>query len=107
MDKLSSMISTIYGIVLIVGGAMGFVKAHSKMSLLSGLVSGVLVLLACQIGNKNPKAGYLFIASISLVLGMFFSMRFAMSHAFMPAGLMVLLSTITYVFVARGWMKSK
>lgn len=105
MDKLSKVTSTIYSAFLILGGIMGYVKAQSKMSLLTGLVSGLIVLLALKVSEKNPKAGYLFIASISLVIAIFFSLRFAASHAFMPSGLMLILSTITYVFVARGWIK--
>ena len=107
MDKISTMISVIYSIMLIGGGFMGFVKAHSKWSLITGLISGLFILLSTKIGSKNPKAAYLFIASISLVLAIFFSVRYAGSHAFMPAGLMVILSSVTYIFVARGWLKSK
>lgn len=106
MDKLSNLTSNIYSFLLIIGGVMGFVKAHSKMSLLTGLVSGLAILLATKVGVNNPKAAYLFIASISLVLAMFFSMKFAATHALMPAGLMLILSTLTYVLVARGWIKS-
>ena len=107
MDKLSNLTSTLYGILLIVGGIMGFVKAHSKWSLITGVISGLMIFLAMKTGSQNPKAGYLFIASISLVLAIFFSMRFAANHALMPGGLMLLLSTITFVCVARGWLKSK
>ena len=38
MDKISTMISVIYSIMLIGGGFMGFVKAHSKWSLITGLI---------------------------------------------------------------------
>ena len=107
MDKLSNLISNVYGLALLVGGIMGFVKAHSKYSLIVGVLSGLLIFLCVKVGSSNFKAGYLFTASISLVLAMFFSLRFASTHAFMPGGLMLILSTITYVTVARGWLKNK
>ena len=106
MDKLSLCVSNIYALLLIVGGGFGYLKAHSKVSFFTGVASGLLVFLACQIGKNNLKAGYLYIASISLVLAEFFCFRFASTHALMPAGLMLILSTLTYVLVARGWLKS-
>lgn len=107
MNQVSSIISNIYSALLILGGIMGFVKAHSKMSLITGIVSGALVFLACKIGAKKPKEGYLFVAAISLVLAIFFSMRFASSHAFMPSGLMLILSTTTFAVVGLSFLKHK
>jgi uncharacterized membrane protein (UPF0136 family) len=104
MDKFSKLISLIYGVMLILGGVMGFLKAHSKMSLITGAVSGLIVLLSCKI---NSKSSYLYVSAISLVLAGFFSYRFAHSHAFMPAGLMLILSTTTFCIVSLSWFKSK
>ena len=47
---MSSTPTNIVGIFLVIGGAIGFVKAHSKVSLLMGLLSGsVLFYSASQI----------------------------------------------------------
>ncbi len=107
MDKLSTLVSNFYAVMLIVGGVMGFIKAHSKWSLIIGVISGLFIFVSCRIGQKNSKAAYLFVASISLLLAMFFSLRFAATHAFMPGGLMLILSITTYVLVALGWLKNK
>ena len=107
MDKLSNIMSIFYSIMLMLGGVIGFTKAHSKWSLIIGLVSGIFILVSYKIGDKNPKAAYLFIASMSLILGIFFSMRYAVHHTFMPGGLMFILSSLTYIAVARGWLKNK
>lgn len=106
MDPLSQTISLIYAIILILGGIMGYVKAQSMISLATGLISGVLVFISSKIGKSNPKASYLYISSISLILAGFFSYRYASTHAFMPAGLMLLLSTITFVVVGLNFLKS-
>ncbi len=103
MDKFSKLISLIYGVMLILGGVMGFLKAHSKMSLITGVVSGLIVLLSCKM---NSKSSYLYVSAISLVLAGFFSFRFAHSHLFMPAGLMLILSTTTFCIVGLSWFKS-
>ena len=107
MNKISKFISIVYAILLMVGGLMGFLKAHSKMSLITGLISGLLVLLSYVIGKKNPKSGYLYIAAISLCLGMFFLNRYMHTHLFMPGGLMFLLSMTTFTVVALGYFKTK
>ncbi len=104
MDKFSKLVSLIYGVMLILGGLMGFLKAHSKVSLLTGAVSGLVVLLSCKV---QAKSSYLYVSAISLVLAGFFSYRFAQNHAFMPAGLMLILSTTTFCIVSLSWFKSK
>ena len=104
MDKFSKLVSLIYGVMLILGGVMGFLKAHSKISLLTGVMSGLIVLLSCKIKSKSA---YLYVSAISLVLAGFFSYRFAHSHALMPAGVMLILSTTTFCIVALSWFKSK
>ena len=106
MDKLSNLVSLVYGAFLAIGGVMGYLKVHSKWSLIVGIATGLSVFLACKVGASNQKASYLYVASISLIMAMFFSMKFTASHVFMPAGLMLILSILTYVLVARGWLKS-
>ncbi|MBI3591153.1 MAG: TMEM14 family protein [Candidatus Melainabacteria bacterium] len=107
MNQISNFISKIYGILLIAGGIMGFVKAHSKMSLLTGAISGILVFISCSIGSKRPKEGYLYVSTVSLILAVFFALKFKATHAFMPAGLMLILSTTTFVIVGLSFLQAK
>lgn len=105
MNQISSAISNLYAILLVLGGIMGFIKAHSRMSLITGVISGILVFLACKIGEKKPKEGYLFVSAVSLVLSIFFASRFSHTHAFMPSGLMLILSVTTFAVVGLSWLK--
>ena len=107
MDKLVITTSTIYGILLIIGGIIGFLKAHSKWSLITGVISGLLIFIACKLGSSNPKNGYLYIAAISLSLTALFIIKFAASHVFMPSGLMLILSTLTFVIAAKSYLSYK
>ena len=104
MDKLSKLVSLIYGVMLILGGVMGFLKAHSNISLITGAVSGLIVLYSSKIKSKSS---YLYVSAISLVLAGFFSYRFAHSHTFMPAGLMLILSTTTFCVISLSYFRSK
>ena len=107
MNQVSLLVSNLYAILLILGGVFGFMKAHSAWSLVTGVISGILVLMACKTGANNPKTGYLYVSAISLILCGFFGYRFAITHAVMPAGIMLLLSTTTLVVVGLNLLKSK
>ncbi len=105
MNKISKTTSTIYAILLIGGGIMGFVKAHSTISLLTGITSGVLILILLNKSKKKPKLSYDYITAISLILGLFFAYRFALHNVFMPSGLMLMLSAISFTVVGFSGLK--
>ncbi|MBI1858804.1 MAG: TMEM14 family protein [Candidatus Melainabacteria bacterium] len=107
MSYVSKITSRIYALILIMGGIMGYVKAGSLMSILFGMFSGILILLACQFGKKDPKSAYLYIAGISLCLAMFFLFRFSITGSMMPGGMMFLFSMTTFVVVGLSWLKVK
>ena len=84
----------IYGLFSIFGGITGYRKAGSKVSLISGVISGVLLLVgAFLLGDANPVGG-LIAFIVSLVLVIVFAIRLAKTRKFMPAGLMVILGVI-------------
>ncbi len=101
MSSLLNFMTIFYAIMLFVGGGIGYIKAHSKLSLITGSISCLFVLLALKIQEKNPKSGFLFLASISLVLSVFFLKRFLKAYAFMPGGLMFILSLLIFVVVIK------
>ena len=105
MNKISKTTSTIYAILLILGGTMGFIKAHSLISLITGIASGVLIFILINKGKKKPKLGYDYITALSFILAMFFGYRFALHGAFMPGGLMLMLSAITFTVVGFSAFK--
>ncbi len=86
-----------YGILTIIGGLMGYLQAKSTMSLVSGGVSGLLILLSAFALLKGKAFGYYGIIALALLLAVFFGMRFFQGFKFMPAGLMLTLSVITLI----------
>jgi len=80
----------VYIVLLVAGGVVGFVKAQSKMSLLTSLgFAAALVLCAMRI-IPNPLIADI----ILIVLLIFFGLRVAKSRKFMPMGMMTLLTVI-------------
>ena len=81
----------IYIVLLVAGGLMGFVKAGSKMSLLTSLAFAA-VLSLCN--AKVIQVKYLVDITLAVLI-VFFGMRFAKTKKFMPMGMMAILTVVT------------
>ncbi|MCI0539403.1 MAG: TMEM14 family protein [Verrucomicrobiales bacterium] len=87
-----NLVLWVYIALLVAGGLVGYLKAGSKMSIMtSALFAGLLALSALGI----------FSLAIAMVLisflAVFFGMRFVKGKKFMPAGLMTLLSVVALI----------
>ncbi|GMH36183.1 hypothetical protein BSKO_04051 [Bryopsis sp. KO-2023] len=91
-------ILTVYGIVIGLGGIMGYLKKRSKKSLMAGLGSAVAI-LACARQMRGPYSLVALIASLAVSSGLTFVMgkRAYNSKKFMPAGLVSALSAIVFM----------
>ncbi len=90
--KLSVISIIIYAILLFVGGIIGFIRADSLASFFAGSVSAAFLLACVPLLLKGNRTGGIIALCEVLVLDAFFTYRFAQSLAFMPSGLMALLS---------------
>lgn len=80
-----------YIVLLVAGGVMGFLKAGSKMSLLTSLAfAAVLSLCNARVIQVEHLTDI-----ILAILIIFFGMRFAKGKKFMPMGLMAILTAVT------------
>ncbi|NEQ42270.1 MAG: hypothetical protein F6K00_01410 [Leptolyngbya sp. SIOISBB] len=87
----------IYAVLSIVGGIIGYQKAGSKPSLISGIVTGILLLIAGMgLLQAAVWGGWLAIA-VSLLLVIVFVGRLLKTRKFMPAGLMVIVGIATLI----------
>jgi len=62
----------IFGALTLVGGIMGFVKAHSLASLIAGGISGLLLIVAGIIFSGNQQASAILAIVVSIALVGFF-----------------------------------
>ncbi|MFQ6112980.1 MAG: TMEM14 family protein [bacterium] len=95
--KMASYIILAYGVLVLVGGILGYVKSQSLPSIISGVIFGILIILSAAIMLKGMAVGTYSALIISAFLAVFFTYRFIVSHAFMPAGLMIILSLISLI----------
>jgi len=85
----STLALIIYGVVAIIGGIIGFVKSQSKVSIISGTISGVGLLIAGA-AAQNQEWGKIAGMAIASLLVIIFMVRLIKTKKFMPAGLMIL-----------------
>ncbi|HEY9642795.1 MAG TPA: TMEM14 family protein [Coleofasciculaceae cyanobacterium] len=86
----AALSAIIYGILAIGGGILGYVKVKSQQSLISGVISGILLLVG-GIGQLQAAAwGLPLSIAVTLVLITVFAIRLAKTRKFMPAGLMII-----------------
>jgi uncharacterized membrane protein (UPF0136 family) len=93
-----------YVILLLVGGLIGFFKAHSKVSLITSAISAALLILT-RIGIFEPSFGRKLADIIMVVLLVVFAMRLAKSKNFIPSGLMLVLTVLVLAVLnfRRTW----
>ena len=98
--NLAAAVAGIYGLVSLVGGIIGYVKAKSLASVVAGSVSGVILLVCAyemMSGHRVAAIGSLLIA---LMLGGRFVGTWRRTHRLMPDLVMVVLSLVTLVSVS-------
>jgi uncharacterized membrane protein (UPF0136 family) len=96
----------VYGVVVLLGGVMGYVKAKSQVSLFSGVGSGIALLVAWFICRQSPGVGMGLATFLGLVLFIVFVIRFSKTRAFMPAGLMTLFSLAATIVFLLGLLST-
>ncbi|MEW5860358.1 MAG: TMEM14 family protein [Cyanobacteriota bacterium] len=93
--NLGTIAAIAYGILAVVGGIMGYSQAQSKVSLISGSISGLLLILGGVMLLQGQVWGLILATVVTAVLVIVFAIRLAKTRKFMPAGLMSLLGLIT------------
>jgi len=95
--QTASIIIYVYAMLVIVGGIIGYLKAKSLPSLIAGTLSFLLLLVAAHGMRTGQQWGLPLAVALTLFLLIFFSLRYMKSspRAFMPGGLMAILSLLT------------
>ncbi|KAK2855360.1 hypothetical protein Q7C36_007229 [Tachysurus vachellii] len=97
-----------FAALIATGGIIGFIKAGSIMSLLGGIVFGVLSAIGSFQLSKNPKNIWLLFGTYG-TLAVLMGVRFLSSWKIMPAGLITgaSLFMVLRLFLGFLWPRNK
>jgi uncharacterized membrane protein (UPF0136 family) len=93
-----------YGILTMVGGMIGYILSKSNVSLLSGCISGILLLFAAYLQFIGIIWGLILAGVVTTVLVVVFALRLAKTRKFMPAGLMLFFGVLTLAVMVNQFM---
>jgi len=94
---VGQIVMGVYGVLLIAGGMMGYVKSKSRVSLFAGAIAGGLCVGATWLSMDQPAEGFTIGSLVALLLTGVFINRFAKTRKFMPAGMILVMSVIVGV----------
>ena len=94
MNLIAISATIAYGLLAGVGGIWGYVKSRSRPSLISGCLSGVLLLLSAVMQIQGASLGLLMSRIIVLLLLVVFGIRLIKTAKFMPSGIMLIAGVI-------------
>ena len=95
----------VFGVLTILGGIVGYVKAGSVASIIAGSITGVLLLVAAFVLPEHRMVGLATALIVALLLAAQFIPRFLQTGRVMPAGIMSVLSAIGVIVVIVAWVK--
>lgn len=79
-----------YGMIVLIGGIIGYLKAGSLPSLIMGISFGLLLIGSAIAMFKGKKFGKWFAVGLSTLLIVFFAYRLLITRHLMPAGIIIL-----------------
>jgi len=92
MHHFSNTVLWIYIVLLLAGGLMGFLKARSKISLISASVFAALLILTAVPGILDRRFAMNLANVLMAALLVVFSVRLAKTKKFMPSGWMLVIT---------------
>lgn len=107
MDRSVPFFIAFYALLVIVLGIMGYQYAGSMISLISGVVLGILLLISVYFMSRRQAWAYYFGTFLSLILLVVFCIRFGATYDFMPGAMAILSLIAGIVLVNQGIKLSK
>lgn len=106
MNKHRSALFVIaFGILIGIGGLIGYLKAHSMPSLIAGFVSGLALLVSGLAMMKKSVLGYFTACLLTALLLFFFGYRFLQTGKLAPTGIMALASLGMFILLITSKMR--
>lgn len=93
----ASFITILYGVIVLIGGLIGYMKASSQVSLITGSLFGIGLIIAGLGTALNWSWAFHAALTLMVLLAVFFAIRFYTTGAWMPAGIMLIISIVAII----------
>ena len=98
--RIEHVVLVLYAVLLAVGGVMGFVKARSRASLVSGILSAIAAVAAAALSFQGYAWGLPLGVTLTIVLFILFGYRYAIRNKkFMPSGMLAVISLVVMLIL--------
>jgi uncharacterized membrane protein (UPF0136 family) len=94
---LAVVLTGVYGLVALIGGTIGYLKAGSLASLIAGGGSGVLLIVCALVARQKPKPGLIAAIVVSVLLVGRFVSASAAAGAVAPVALTMILGGVAVI----------
>ena len=91
----------LFGVIAILGGALGFARAKSKASLIAGEITGALLIIS---GLLPAPSAFILALVVSVFLLAHFGRSFLAKRKPMPAIPMIILSVLCIFWTLVAWL---
>lgn len=98
--KVTATIVFVYGLLIGLGGVMGYVKGASQVSLFLGISFGIPLIVCAYLISRAQLVAQSIALILTFLLDAIFTYRFAKTLNFFPAGLFSLLSLAVLIVIA-------
>lgn len=97
--KIAPLVVALYAAFIMIGGIIGFVVAHSVASIVMSFTFALTLTVCSYYTWKGNLLAYDIATLLVFSLLLFFGFRFSTNFKWMPAGMMMLLSLSTFLYL--------
>jgi uncharacterized membrane protein (UPF0136 family) len=97
--KISGGIVLAYGVVVMLGGLIAYLKADSLTSLFTATIAGAALVAGGMGLIRNSIYAYFVSVAVTTLLAVFFMVRYIITEKMMPSGMMAGLSVIVLLLL--------
>ena len=98
--KITATLVLIYGLLITLGGTIGYIKGGSIASILSGGSFGLALILCSHFISKGRIGAQYVALALTFLLDGLFTFRFAKTLHFFPAGFLSLASLAMLIVIS-------
>jgi uncharacterized membrane protein (UPF0136 family) len=107
LQKAAIGLTAAYGLIALIGGLIGYVKAGSVASLVAGGGSGVILIVSAIVARQRPKGGLIAALLVSLILVVRFTKASIDQQKLAPVAMVMIIGGLAVLISAALALKER